>query len=675
LNEGLTSMVFKKSFKLVTDYAPKGDQPKAISMLSEGVKQGLKRQTLKGATGTGKTFVMAHVIANTQRPTLVISHNKTLAAQLYTEFKTFFPENAVEYFVSYYDYYQPEAYVPKTDTYIAKETSINEEIDRLRHSSTQSLLSRKDVIVVASSSCLYGLGSPQEYLKIVLRLHKNQIIGRNEILKKLVDMQYERNDTALSRGRFRARGNVIEICPINQEIVLRFLLNEDKIDKILELDPITGIEQGFKESAFIFPAKHFVTPKNELATATKSIKSELQARLEELNAENKILEAQRLEQRTKYDLEMIEQIGYCSGIENYSRHFDGREEGEPPNTLLDYFPKGFLTIIDESHVTIPQLEGMYGGDTSRKETLIDHGFRLKSAKDNRPLSFKEFNAKIGIVIYMSATPSSYEIKISKRIVEQIIRPTGLVDPEVIVRPAKGQVQNLINEIKNRVKKKEKCLVTTLTKKMAENLSEFLQETGINVNYLHSEIDTLDRVEILKDLRLGVYDAIIGVNLLREGLDLPEVSLVAILDADSEGFLRSGTSLIQTIGRASRNASGQVIMYADNMTGSMRRAIDETQRRREIQLEYNRKYGIVPETIRKEVKTILAMSMQQEPTNSARAIAKRLSAPKKKYRSGHELSAIIAGLEEEMFESARKLEFEKAAMIRDQIRILQSGEKA
>jgi excinuclease ABC subunit B len=653
-------MVIEKSFKLLTDYTPKGDQPRAIRMLSEGVNQGLERQTLKGATGTGKTFVIAHLIANTQRPTLVISHNKTLAAQLYTEFKTFFPENAVEYFVSYYDYYQPEAYVPKTDTYIAKETSINEEIDRLRHSSTQSLLSRKDVIVVASSSCLYGLGSPQEYLKIVLRLHNNQIIGRN--------------DTALSRGCFRARGNVIEICPINQEIVLRFLLSGDRIDKILELDPITGIEQGFKESVFIFPAKHFVTPKNELAKAIKSIKSELQVRLAELNAENKLLEAQRLEQRTKYDLEMIEQIGYCSGIENYSRHFDGRERGEPPHTLLDYFPKGYLTIIDESHVTIPQLEGMYGGDTSRKETLIDHGFRLKSAKDNRPLSFKEFNEKIGLVIYMSATPSSYEIKISKRIVEQIIRPTGLVDPEVIVRPAKGQVQNLINEIKNRVKKKEKCLVTTLTKKMAENLSEFIQETGINVHYLHSEIDTLDLVEILKDLRLGVYDAIIGVNLLREGLDLPEVSLVAILDADSEGFLRSGTSLIQTIGRASRNASGQVIMYADNMTGSMRRAIDETQRRRAIQLEYNRKYGIIPETIRKEVKTILAMSMQQEPTNSARTIAKRLGAPKKKYRSEYELSAIIAGLEEEMFESARKLEFEKAAMIRDQIRILQSGEK-
>ncbi len=665
-------MVIEKSFKLVTDYNPKGDQPRAIRMLSEGVNQGLERQTLNGATGTGKTFVIAHLILNTQRPTLVISHNKTLAAQLYTEFKTFFPENAVEYFVSYYDYYQPEAYVPKTDTYIAKETSINEEIDRLRHSSTQSLLSRKDVIVVASSSCLYGLGSPQEYLKTVLRLHKNQIIGRNEILKKLVDMQYERNDTALSRGRFRARGNVIEVCPINQETVLRFLLNEDNIEEILELDPITGIEKGFKESAFIFPAKHFVTPKDELATAIKSIKSELQVRLKELNAEDKLLEAQRLEQRTKYDLEMIEQIGYCSGIENYSRHFDGREEGEPPHTLLDYFPKDFLTIIDESHVTIPQLEGMYGGDTSRKETLIDHGFRLKSAKDNRPLSFKELNAKIGLVIYMSATPSSYEIKISKRIVEQIIRPTGLVDPEVIVRPAKGQVQNLINEIKNRIQKKEKCLVTTLTKKMAENLSEFLQETGINVHYLHSEIDTLDRVEILKDLRLGVYDAIIGVNLLREGLDLPEVSLVAILDADSEGFLRSGTSLIQTIGRASRNASGQVIMYADTMTGSMRKAIDETQRRRAIQLEYNRKYGIVPETIRKEVKTILAMSMQREPTN---LITQRLSAPKKKYRSRHELSAIIAGLEEEMFESARKLEFEKAAMIRDQIRILQSGEKA
>ena len=665
-------MVLKNSFKLVTDYTPKGDQPKAIKLLSEGIKQGLESQTLKGATGTGKTFVMAHVIANTQLPTLVISHNKTLAAQLYTEFKTFFPENAVEYFVSYYDYYQPEAYVPKTDTYIAKETSINEEIDRLRHSSTQSLLSRKDVIVVASSSCLYGLGSPQEYLKIVLRLQKNQAISRNEILKKLVDMQYERNDTALSRGRFRARGNVIEICPINQETVLRFLLTEDKIEKILEIDPITGIEKGFKDSVFIFPAKHFVTPKEELAETIKLIKSELQVRLKELKAENKLLEAQRLEQRTKYDLEMIEQIGYCSGIENYSRHFDRREEGEPPHTLLDYFPKTFLTIIDESHVTIPQLEAMYGGDTSRKETLIDHGFRLKSAKDNRPLSFKEFNEKIGLVIYMSATPSSYEITSSKKIVEQIIRPTGLVDPEITVRPAKGQIQNLIKEIESRVQKKEKCLVTTLTKKMAENLSEYLQEKGINVHYLHSEIDTLDRVDILKDLRLGVYDAIVGVNLLREGLDLPEVSLVAILDADSEGFLRSGTSLIQTIGRASRNASGQVIMYADNITGSMKRAINETQRRRGIQIEYNRKYGIVPETIRKEVKTILASPIKQK---SPDIITQRLNATNKKYRSRHELSAIIAGLEEEMFESARKLEFEKAAMIRDQIRILRSGEKA
>jgi len=662
----------KALFKLVTDYEPKGDQPTAIKLLSEGVEKGLTRQTLKGATGTGKTFVIAHVIANAQRPTLVVSHNKTLAAQLYTEFRAFFPENAAEYFVSYYDYYQPEAYIPKTDTYIAKETSINEEIDRLRHSTTQSLLSRRDVIVVASSSCLYGLGSPQEYLKTVLHLSRGQSISRDDILRRLVDMLYERNDVALSRGRFRARGNIIEICPINQETVFRFQLLGDRIEDIVELDPVTGFQKSLRESALIFPAKHFVTPKDELLRVIRSIEAELDERLRDLRAAGKLLEAQRLEQRTRYDLEMISQIGYCPGIENYSRHFDGREAGEPPKTLLDYFPRGFLTVIDESHVTIPQLEGMYGGDLSRKETLIEHGFRLPSAKDNRPLNFEEFNARIGQVICMSATPAPYEFQNSQRVVEQVIRPTGLVDPEIIVKPVRGQVQDLIIEIKARAQKKEKSLVTTLTKKMAENLAEYLQENGVNVHYLHSEVETLERVDILKDLRLGVYDAIVGVNLLREGLDLPEVSLVAILDADSEGFLRSETSLIQTTGRASRNISGQVIMYADRITGSMRRAIEETNRRRAIQLAYNKEHGIVPETVRKEVRTIIAAT----PTVKAQP---EIAAPtgarlKHRFRSRHELEAVIAGLEEEMFESARRLEFEKAAAIRDQIRILRRGGK-
>ncbi len=663
-------MAAKGLFKLVTDYTPKGDQPKAIRQLSEGVKQGLERQTLKGATGTGKTFVIAHVIANAQQPTLVVSHNKTLAAQLYTEFKTFFPENAVEYFVSYYDYYQPEAYVPKTDTYIAKETSINEEIDRLRHSTTQSLLFRRDVIVVASVSCLYGLGSPQEYLKVVLHLARGKVANRNELLRRLVDMQYERNDVALSRGRFRARGNFVEICPVNQESVFRIQLLGDRIEDIVELDPVTGYTKSSRDYVFVFPAKHFVTPKEEIQRVTSSIQAELDKSLKELKSGGKLLEAQRLEQRTRYDLEMISQLGYCPGIENYSRHFDGREAGEPPQTLLDYFPEGFLTIIDESHVTVPQLQGMYGGDLSRKEILVEHGFRLPSAKDNRPLRFEEFNSRIGQVLYMSATPSPYELETSQNIVEQIIRPTGLVDPEIIVKPVQGQVQDLVKEIKTRAEKKEKSLVTTLTKKMAENLAEYMHESGINVHYLHSEIETLERVDILTDLRLGVYDAVVGVNLLREGLDLPEVSLVAILDADSEGFLRSDTSLIQTIGRASRNVSGQVIMYADNMTGSMGRAIEETNRRRAIQLAYNKEHGIVPETIRKEVKTILtstASQQKREITAYAKSLHRRL-------RSRTEFEAVIAGLEEEMFESARKLDFEKAAAIRDQIKLLRRGEK-
>jgi len=665
-------VVVKDSFKLVTDYTPKGDQPRAIQLLSEGVKQGLKSQTLEGATGTGKTFVIAHVIASTQRPTLVISHNKTLAAQLYTEFKAFFPQNAVEYFVSYYDYYQPEAYVPRTDTYIAKETSINEEIDRLRHSATQSLLSRKDVIVVASSSCLYGLGSPQEYLKGALYLSRNQTISRDEILRRLVDMQYQRNDVALSRGRFRARGNIVEICPVNQETVYRLQLRGDRIEEVVELDSVTGFQKGPRESALIFPAKHFVTPREELLHVTRSIESALEERLNVLRSAGKLLEAQRLEQRTRYDLEMISEIGYCPGIENYSRHFDGRAPGEPPQTLLGYFPAGFLTIIDESHVTIPQLEGMYGGDRSRKDILIEHGFRLPSARDNRPLTFDEFNARIGQVIYMSATPADYELQRSERIAEQIIRPTGLVDPEVIVRPVKGQVQDVLGEIKARALRKEKSLVTTLTKKMAESLAEYMQENGVNVHYLHSEIDTLQRVDILKDLRLGVYDAIVGVNLLREGLDLPEVSLVAILDADSEGFLRSETSLIQTIGRASRNIAGQVIMYADNMTGSIKRALDKTDRRRAIQLAYNKEHGIVPETVRKEVRTLVAAT----PMGQARygISTQTFRSLKYRFRPRDELEAIIAGLEEEMLECARNLEFEKAAAIRDQIKTLRRGER-
>jgi len=660
----------KGLFKLVTDYTPKGDQPKAIRQLSKGVKRGLGRQTLKGATGTGKTFVIAHVIANTQRPTLVVSHNKTLAAQLYTEFKTFFPENAVEYFVSYYDYYQPEAYVPKTDTYIAKETSINEEIDRLRHSTTQSLLSRRDVVVVASVSCLYGLGSPQEYLKVVLHLARGQVANRNELLRRLVDMQYERNDVALSRGRFRARGNFVEICPVNQESVFRIQLLGDRIEDIVELDPVTGYTKSSRDYVFVFPAKHFVTPKEEIQRVTSSIQAELDKSLKELKSAGKLLEAQRLEQRTRYDLEMISQLGYCSGIENYSRHFDGREAGEPPQTLLDYFPEGFLTIIDESHVTVPQLQGMYGGDLSRKEILVEHGFRLPSAKDNRPLRFEEFNSRTGQVLYMSATPAPYELETSQNVVEQIIRPTGLVDPEIIVRPVQGQVQDLVKEIKARAEKKEKSLVTTLTKKMAENLAEYMHESGINVHYLHSEIETLERVDILTDLRLGVYDTVVGVNLLREGLDLPEVSLVAILDADSEGFLRSDTSLIQTIGRASRNVAGQVIMYADNMTGSMGRAIEETNRRRAIQLAYNKEHGIVPETIRKEVKTIITSAASQQKREIT-AYAKSLH---RRFRSRTEFEAVIASLEEEMFESARKLNFEKAAAIRDQIKLLRRGEK-
>ncbi|MCW3975931.1 MAG: excinuclease ABC subunit UvrB [Candidatus Bathyarchaeota archaeon] len=652
-----------KKFKLVSDYEPKGDQPNAISSLSNRAVKGLQKQVLKGATGTGKTYVIAHVIENVQKPTLVISHNKTLAAQLYGEFKTFFPNNAVEYFVSYYDYYQPEAYIPQTDTYIAKDVSINEEIDRLRHSTTQSLLIRSDVIVIASVSCLYGIGAPTEYLKATFRITKNQSVKRNELLKKLVKMFYERNDLALSRGKFRARGNIVEFCPVNQENVIRIVLSGNKIQEILYLDPVTGVVTEKKESTLIFPARHFVTPPEKLENILDSIEKELNENLRDLNIENKLLEAQRLLQRTKYDIEMIREVGYCTGIENYSRHFDGRKVGEPPNTIIDYFPDDFLTIIDESHVTIPQIQGMFGGDLSRKNMLIDYGFRLPSARDNRPLTFEEFEDKINQIIFMSATPGVYEISNSQQIIEQIIRPTGLVDPEIIVKPVKDQIKDLIEEIKIRIKRNEKTLVTTLTKKMAENLSQYILDRNIKVHYLHSEIKTLDRVRILKDLRTGVYDVIVGVNLLREGLDLPEVSLVAILDADSEGFLRSDKSLIQTIGRASRNVYGRVIMYADNITGSMKNAIDETNRRRKIQLSYNDEHGIIPETIRKDVREIIANI--DSPDSSTEAKKDQFKA-KIKHIPKSELNTLIANLEQEMFEFASKLEFEKAAEIRNRI---------
>ena len=656
--------VSNEKFKLISEYEPKGDQPEAIKDLSNGVLDGLEKQTLKGATGTGKTYVMAHVIERIQKPTLVISHNKTLAAQLYGEFKAFFPKNAVEYFVSYYDYYQPEAYIPQTDTYIAKDASINDDIDRLRHSSTQSLLTRSDVIVVASVSCLFGVGSPSEYLKATYNITKGQFIHRNELLRKLVDMIYERNDVALARGKFRVRGNVIEFCPVNQQNIVRIVLSGNKVENIMDLDPVTGQIIGQRDSVLIFPARHFVTPSKELNNILGSIESELQERLGELNSQNKLVEAQRLEQRTLYDLEMIKEIGYVSGIENYSRHFDGRKAGEPPNTVIDYFPKDFLTIIDESHVTIPQIHGMYGGDFSRKNMLIEYGFRLPSARDNRPLTFEEFEETTGQAIQMSATPGPYELKNSQQIVEQIIRPTGLVDPEVIVRPVKGQIDHLLSEIKKRTSRNERTLVTTLTKKMAENLSDYIKERDINVHYLHSEINTLDRIEILKDLRTGVYDVVVGVNLLREGLDLPEVSLVAILDADSEGFLRSEISLIQTIGRAARNICGQVIMYADNITQSMKSAIDETNRRREIQLKYNQEHGIVPETIRKEVRDIIADLKPQELKIDAKRPRPML---KEEKMTESKLQAFIANLEQEMLDEASKLNFERAAEIRDNIK--------
>src|SRR5919197_1006813 len=605
---------FVPEFKVVADFEPTGDQPTAIERLAEGVVRGDDYQTLLGITGSGKTFTIAHMIERVQKPTLVISPNKSLAAQLANEFRRFFPENAVEYFVSYYDYYQPEAYVPQTDTYIEKDSSINDEIERLRHSATAALLTRKDVLIVASVSCIYGLGSPEEYAGQILRVHRGVGLNQQWAIRRLVDIQYQRTNSNLARGRFRVRGDTIEVHPSYEESVVRIELWGDEVERISVVDPVTGEVLSEPGEITVYPATHYVASDDRMKTAIRSIEVELGEQLAELESKNKLLEAQRLRMRTNYDLEMLREVGFCSGIENYSRHIDGRAPGTAPYTLLDYFPEDWLCVIDESHVTVPQLHGMYEGDMSRKRTLVEYGLRLPSALDNRPLRFEEFTGRVQQVVFMSATPSPYELKVSKQVVEQIVRPTGLMDPEVQIRPTRGQVDDLIEEIRKRAERDERVLVITLTKKMAEDLTDYLIEMGIRVRYLHSEIDTIQRIEILRDLRLGEFDVLVGINLLREGLDLPEVSLVAILDADKEGFLRSETSLIQTIGRAARNVAGTVIMYADEVTDSMKRAISETQRRRKIQIEYNAEHGIDPQSIRKEVSDIL-LSLEEDMLGS------------------------------------------------------------
>lgn len=646
-------------FQLVSKYQPQGDQPQAIKELVEGIKNGKKHQTLLGATGTGKTFTISNVIKEVNKPTLIIAHNKTLAGQLYSEFKEFFPNNAVEYFVSYYDYYQPEAYVPQTDTYIEKDASINDEIDKLRHSATSALFERRDVIIIASVSCIYGLGSPEEYRELVVSLRVGMEIERNELLRKLVDIQYDRNDIDFHRGTFRVRGDVVEIFPSSRdEHCIRIEFFGDEIDRIREVDALTGEIIGDREHVAIYPASHYVTREEKMQVAIKNIEKELQERLKELRDQGKLLEAQRLEQRTNYDLEMMREMGFCSGIENYSRHLTLREPGATPYTLLDYFPEDFLIVVDESHVTIPQIRGMYNGDQARKKVLVEHGFRLPSALDNRPLRFEEFEQHINQIIYVSATPGPYEIEHCPTVVEQIIRPTGLLDPIVEVRPIKGQIDDLIGEIQDRVEKNERVLVTTLTKKMAEDLTDYLKEIGIKVQYLHSEVKTLERIEIIRDLRLGKYDVLVGINLLREGLDIPEVSLVAILDADKEGFLRSERSLIQTIGRAARNANGKVIMYADQMTHSMEVAINETKRRRQIQEEYNKKHGITPKTIQKEIHDIIRATKVAEEQEEYAATNKYGKLSKM------EREKLIQKLEAEMKDAAKALDFERAAELRD-----------
>ncbi|BDF81210.1 excinuclease ABC subunit UvrB [Methanobrevibacter smithii] len=651
-----------KKFKLNSPYKPLGDQPKAINSLVDGINKGEKEQTLLGVTGSGKTFTMANVIEKVQKPTLVISHNKTLAAQLYEEFKEFFPDNAVEYFVSYYDYYQPEAYVPRTDTFIDKESSVNEEIDIMRHSATQSLLSRDDVIVVSSVSCIYGIGSPEDYGEFAFGIAVGDNYDRSDIIRKLVFMQYERNDIEFARGHFRVRGDVIEINPVHGTPPVRVELFGDEIDAISLIDKVTGKKTESLKRYMIFPAKHFVVGQDKMDTAIRNISDELDERLNEFNLSNKLLEAQRLEQRTRFDIEMLQEMGYCPGVENYSMHLSGRKWGEKPYSLLKYFPEDYLTIIDESHVTLPQIRGMYNGDRARKETLVEHGFRLPSAKENRPLRFDEFESSINQIIYVSATPGAYELSRSSNIVEQIIRPTGLVDPEVIIRPVKGQVEDLLGEVKKRAKKDERVLVTTLTKKMAEDLTDYYAKIGVKVRYMHSEIDTLERIDIVDDLRRGTFDVLVGVNLLREGLDLPEVSLVAILDADKEGFLRNETSLIQTIGRAARNINGQVIMYVDEMTDSVKNATAITSKRRKIQIKYNEKHGIVPKTTKRALKDKkVAEDLDIEGTDISKI-------PK------DELRLLISDLENDMKEAAAKLDFERAASLRDHIATLKGLKK-
>jgi excinuclease ABC subunit B len=654
-------------FKLVSKYSPKGDQPAAIEKLAKGIKDGMKEQTLLGVTGSGKTFTIANVIEKVQKPTLVIAHNKTLAAQLCSEFMEFFPENKVGYFVSYYDYYQPEAYVPQTDTYIEKDSSINEEVDKMRLAATSALFEREDVIIVASVSCIYGLGNPADYLDLTCHLKQGMIKDRSDIIRELIGIQYKRNQIDFARGTFRVNGDVIEIIPAYEDKAYRVELFGDEIDQIKEINTLTGEILGTLDELTIYPASHFVTPEDKIERALKEIEEELEERLDYLRSQGKLLEAQRLEERTKYDMEMLAEVGFCSGIENYSRLLEGRAVGSRPQTLIDYFPDDFLLVIDESHKTIPQIGGMYAGDRSRKEKLVEYGFRLPSALDNRPLQFNEFESLINQAIYISATPADYELEHSEQVVEQIVRPTGLIDPEVEVRPIKNQIDNLLDEIHQVIDNGERILVTTLTKKMAEDLTVYLERAGIKVRYLHSDIDTIERLEIIRDLRLGKFDVLVGINLLREGLDIPEVSLVAILDADKEGFLRSNRSLIQTIGRAARNANGKVIMYADKMTDSMKEAIDETNRRRKLQMEFNQEHGIIPQTIKKEVREVLRpVDMIAETREEYKVDEEELEE-----MSEAEILREIAELEEEMEEAAANLEFELAAQIRDEIEELRT----
>ena len=652
-------------FKLVSEYKPTGDQPKAIAELVEGLDSGFPKQIMLGVTGSGKTFTMANIIAEANRPALVIAHNKTLAAQLYSEFKEFFPENAVEYFVSYYDYYQPEAYVASTDTYIEKDAQINEEIEKMRHSATSALLERRDVIIVASVSCIYGLGSPEEYREQTLSLRVGNEYDRDDILRKLIEIQYERNDINFRRGTFRVRGDSIEILPANSsERAIRIEMFGDEVDRISEIDALTGHVLGIRNHVSIYPNTHYATDPEYMDTAIAAIEEELEQQVAYFKSQNKLIEAQRIEQRTRYDMEMLREVGFCTGVENYSRPLSGRAPGSTPNTLLDFFPEDFITFIDESHVSVSQIGGMYAGDRSRKENLVNFGFRLPSALDNRPLRFDEFEAKTGQTIYVSATPNTYEREHSQQIVEQLIRPTGLVDPEVEVRPVTNQIDDLLEEIRIRVEKDQRVLVTTLTKKMAEDLTDYLHSVGVRVRYLHSEVKTIERMEILRDLRKGEFDVLVGINLLREGLDLPEVSLVAILDADKEGFLRSETSLIQTIGRAARNAEGKVIMYGDIITGSMRRAIDETERRRAVQLAYNEANNIIPQTVKKDIRAVIEATAQvEEQKEDFVAVQPKLSAKEAEKR--------IRILEKEMRAAAKALEFEKAALLRDEIQSLRA----